>query len=55
MTAVLLVATPADDCGKILASAGGYLLLYREEAEAEVVIRQVTAPFIKHSVRICSG
>jgi len=38
MTAVLQVATPEGDSGKILTSAGDYLFRYREDAEAKAAI-----------------
>jgi serine/threonine-protein kinase HipA len=38
MTAVLQVATPEGDSGKILTRAGDYLFRYREDAEAKAAI-----------------
>lgn len=38
MTAVLQVATPEGDSGKILASAGDYLFRYHEDAKAQAAI-----------------
>lgn len=38
MTAVLQVATPEGDSGKILTSAGDYLFRYHEDAEAKAAI-----------------
>lgn len=38
MTAVLQVATPQGDSGKILTSAGDYLFRYREDAKAQAAI-----------------
>lgn len=38
MTAVLQVATPEGDSGKILTSAGDYLFRYHEEAKAQAAI-----------------
>ena len=38
MTAVLQVATPEGDSGKILTSAGDYLFRYHEDAEAQAAI-----------------
>jgi serine/threonine-protein kinase HipA len=38
MTAVLQVATPEGDSGKILTSTGDYLFRYHEDAEAQAAI-----------------
>jgi hypothetical protein len=52
MMAVLRVATPEGDSGKIMSSAGDYLFRYHEDAKAQAAISLLKNKSVPFSLRL---